>query len=71
MARGQPSKQKEFSQVLKVGLKAVVEEELVFNQWAGQMRIVNRQKQTILKRNKNDLIISRIKVNANKEVLKQ
>jgi len=71
MARGQPSKQKEFSQVLKVGLKAVVEEELVFNQWAGQMRIVNRQKQTILKRNKNDLIISRIKVNAKKEVLKQ
>jgi len=71
MARGQPSKQKEFSQVLKVGLKAVVEEELVFNQWAGQMRIVNRHKQTILKRNKNDLIISRIKVNAKKEVLKQ
>ena len=70
MARGPPSKRGEFSQVLKVGLKAIVQEEFVLNQWAGEMRVVNRQHQHVKKVRKNELIVSRIKVNAKKCILK-
>lgn len=33
MARGEPNKRGEFSQVVKVGIKTVVNEELVMKQW--------------------------------------